>query len=307
MSTGLPVRQVRDASRRMVRQLGLLGDGAGAAGGGPTLSECHVLTELGREAPLTITELAERMALDKSTMSRTVGRLRRRGLVGRVKVADKRAKPIRLTPNGRRAVARLDRAADRQVAGALELLDSAGRGAVVEGLELYAKALARSRALRDYTIRPVRRSDDPALARMIRGVMAEYGVADSVCAGEGSEVDAMYEAYRGDRSQYLVVARGQRVLGGGGIASLAGADAAICELRKMYFLPELRGLGLGRTVLERLLERAKTLGYRQCYLETSDPMAEARRLYERAGFREVDRQVGNTGYTSCNRWYLKEL
>jgi len=307
MATELPVRQVRAASRRMVRQLGLLADGAGAAASGPTLSECHVLTELGREAPLTITELADRLALDKSTMSRTVGRLRRRGLVGSVEVADKRAKPIRLTPKGRRALTRLDRFADRRVAGALERLDPAGREAVVEGLELYAKALARCRALRDYTIRPVRRSDDRALARMIRGVMAEYGVADSVCAGEGSEVDAMYDAYRGDRAQYLVVARGRRVLGGGGIGPLAGADASVCELRKMYFLPELRGLGLGRTVLERLLERAKALGYRQCYLETSDSMAEARRLYERVGFREVDRQVGYTGYTSCNRWYLKEL
>ena len=290
----------------MVRQLGLLADGHGSIG--PTLSECHVLTELAGDSPLTITQLAGRLALDKSTMSRTVGRLGRRGLVeASTKAADKRAKPISLTRKGRREVARIDRQADRQVAAALELLAPANQKAVVHGLELYARALTRSRAQRDYTIRPLRRGDNAALARLIRGVMDEYDIADDVCAGQGSEVDAMYQAYHGDRASYLVVARGRRVLGGGGIGPLAGADASVCELRKMYFLPELRGLGLGRSVIELLLDRARALGYRQCYLETSGPMAEARRLYERMGFQEQEQSMGKTGYAACNRWYLKEL
>jgi putative acetyltransferase len=306
MPTRLPVQELRQASRRMVRQLGLLAEGHGSTG--PTLSECHVLTELAGESPLTITQLADRLALEKSTMSRMVGRLGRRGLVGAsTKAADKRVKPIRLTRKGRREVARIDRQADLQVAAALELLAPADREAVVQGLELYARALTRSRAQRDYAIRPIRRSDNAVLARLIRGVMDEYGIVDDVCAGQGSEVDAMYEAYRGDRAAYLVVARGRRVLGGGGIGPLAGADASICELRKMYFLPELRGLGLGGQVLELLLDRARGLGYRQCYLETSGPMAEARRLYERMGFQEQEQSMGKTGYAACTRWYLKEL
>ena len=290
----------------MVRQLGLLATDSGSPG--PTLSECHVLTELAGDSTLTITALAERLALDKSTMSRTVGRLRRRGLVGvSTKVADKRAKSIRLTAKGRRNVSLIDRQADQQVAAALELLTPADQERVVQGLELYARALTRSRARRDYTVRPICQSDNAALGRLIRGVMDEYGIADRACAGQGSEVDDMFSAYRDDRAAYLVVARGRRVVGGGGIGPLAGADASVSELRKMYFLPELRGLGLGRTVLDRLLDRARALGYRQCYLETSDTMVEARRLYERAGFRAQERKVGNTGYTSCNRWYLKEL
>ena len=290
----------------MVRQLGLLADGHGPTG--PTFSECHVLTELAGKSPLTITQLADRLALDKSTMSRTVGRLGRRGLVEALrKAADKRAKPITLTRKGRREVRRIDRQADQQVAAALELLAPADRQSVVQGLELYAKALTRSRAQRDYTIRPIRRGDNAVLAGLIRGVMDEYGIADDGCAGQGSEVDDMYQAYHGDRASYLVVARGRRVLGGGGIGPLAGADASICLLRKMYFLPELRGLGLGRSVIELLLDRARALGYRRCYLETSGPMAEARRLYERIGFREQEQSMGKTGYAACNRWYLKEL
>jgi putative acetyltransferase len=306
MPSDLPVQELRHASRRMVQQLGLLANGPGSAG--PTLSECHVLTELAGDAPLTITELADRLALDKSTMSRTVGRLRRRDLVKTSRTtADKRAKPIRLTPKGRREVRRIDRLADRQVATALELLAPSDRAAVVNGLELYARALTHARAQRDFTIRPVHRSDNAALARLIRGVMTEYGIVDDVCAGEGSEVDAMYQAYRGDRTVYLVVARGRRALGGGGIGPLQGADASVCELRKMYFLPELRGLGLGRRVLDLLLDRARALGYRQCYLETSDSMVEARQLYERAGFSAQEGPVGKTGYTACNRWYMREL
>lgn len=290
----------------MVRQLGLLSGGHGSAG--TSLSECHVLTELAGESPLTVTQLAERLALDKSTLSRTIGRLGRGGLVeASTKAADKRVKPIRLTPKGRREVRRIDRQADQQVVAALELLAPADHTAVVRGLELYARALTRSRAQRDFTIRPVRPSDNAALARLIRGVMDEYGIADDACAGHGSEVDDMHDAYRGDRTAYVVVARGRRVLGGGGIGPLAGAARSVCELRKMYFLPELRGLGLGRRVLDLLLDRARAMGYCQCYLETSDPMVEARQLYERLGFRAQAGPAGNTGYTACNRWYLKEL
>ncbi|NNG17515.1 MAG: MarR family transcriptional regulator [Gemmatimonadales bacterium] len=306
MATRLPIQELRQASRRMVRQLGLLSVGNGSPG--PTLPECHVLIELAGESPLTITRLAERLAVDKSTMSRTVGRLGRRGLVeASVKAADKRAKLVCLTPKGRRQVRRIDRQADRQVAAALELLAPADQAAVVEGLELYAKALTRSRAQRDFIVRPIRRSDNAALARLIRGVMREYGIADDPCAADGTEVDAMFEAYQRDRWAYFVVARGRRVVGGGGIGPLEGADDSICELRKMYFLPEARGLGLGRTLLDTCLATARELGYRTCYLETAGSMGEAHRLYERAGFRERKTPLGKTVYTSCERRFAMAL
>ncbi|MFO0333498.1 MAG: GNAT family N-acetyltransferase [Pseudomonadota bacterium] len=44
---------------------------------------------------------------------------------------------------------------------------------------------------------------------------------------------------------------------------LDGVDG-VCELRKMYFKPGLRGLGAGTALIARCLHAARRLGYRQC-------------------------------------------
>jgi putative acetyltransferase len=161
----------------------------------------------------------------------------------------------------------------------------------------------------DLTMRAVRRSDNPALATLIRQVMTEYHVVEDACAAHGSEVDGMWQAYQGDRAAYFVVTEegGEEILGGGGFGPLPGPDASICELRKMYFLPAARGRGMGRRLLARCLEEAKVRGYRRCCLVTVDSMGEARRLYERAGFRPLEKPLGEPSYTVCDRWFVRDL
>ena len=81
----------------------------------------------------------------------------------------------------------------------------------------------------------------------------------------------------------------------------------MCELRKMYFLPELRGRGAGDALMQRCLDAARTLGYRQCYLETLTGMDAAQKLYGRHGFKPVCSAMGRTGHFSCDRFYLLDL
>ncbi|HWE26771.1 MAG TPA: GNAT family N-acetyltransferase, partial [Polyangia bacterium] len=91
------------------------------------------------------------------------------------------------------------------------------------------------------TIRPIRSEDDRFVAAIIRAVMPEFGAKGPGFAINDPEVDFMTAAYARPRSAYFVVADGERILGGGGIAPLDAGDATTCELRKMYFLPEARG------------------------------------------------------------------
>jgi len=81
----------------------------------------------------------------------------------------------------------------------------------------------------------------------------------------------------------------------------------VCELRKMYFLPELRGSGLGSRFLNVILDAARTAGYTTCYLETMDGMSKARQLYLNHGFKPIDTPLGDTGHGSCNRYMKKSL
>ncbi|AXK72219.1 GNAT family N-acetyltransferase [Lysobacter sp. TY2-98] len=159
----------------------------------------------------------------------------------------------------------------------------------------------------DYTIRPIEQRDDVAMARIIRTVMPEFGACGSGFAINDPEVDWMQRAYSAPRSAYFVVEVDGEIVGGGGVAQLEGGDADTCELRKMYFLPQARGLGAGAAVMEKCLEKAREFGFKRCYLETLTGMDAAMRLYERAGFRRIDTPMGATGHGGCDIWYLKDL
>lgn len=157
-----------------------------------------------------------------------------------------------------------------------------------------------------FTIRPIAPGDAAALADIIRRVMPEFAADGPGFAIHDAEVDDMHAAYPPPQHAYFVVEMGGRVCGGGGIAPLQGISG-ICELRKMYFLPELRGRGAGEALMQRCLESARRLGYRQCYIETLTGMDAARRLYEKFGFCAIPRPLGNTGHFGCNRFYLRAL
>ena len=157
------------------------------------------------------------------------------------------------------------------------------------------------------TIRPVEPRDDATVAALIRTVMPEFGAKGPGFAINDPEVDAMTAAYAGPRAAYWVVERGGRIVGAGGYAPLAGGDAGTCELRKMYFLPELRGLGVGGRLIDMCLDGAKRAGFERCYLETLDSMKGAQRLYEKRGFRRIAAPRGSTGHFGCNTFYERAL
>ena len=158
-----------------------------------------------------------------------------------------------------------------------------------------------------WSIRPIEARDDAAVAAIIRTVMPEYGAVGDGFAINDPEVDWMQRAYSLPRSAYFVVELEGKVVGGGGIAQLAGGDEDTCELRKMYFLKQLRGQGAGTAMMQRCLDAARGFGYKRCYLETMCGMNDAIRLYERHGFRRIGAPLGNTGHGGCNTFYLLEL
>ncbi|MGD0529304.1 MAG: GNAT family N-acetyltransferase [Polyangiaceae bacterium] len=158
-----------------------------------------------------------------------------------------------------------------------------------------------------FVLRPIRPEDDPAVARVIRSVMPEYGARGPGFAINDPEVDAMCAAYPAPRAVYFVLDVDGEVAGGGGVGPLAGGDEGTCELRKMYFLPEARGLGAGKLLLARCIEEGRARGYRRMYLETLTGMDAARRLYEQFAFERLDEPVGATGHFGCDRWYARDL
>lgn len=157
-----------------------------------------------------------------------------------------------------------------------------------------------------FQIRPITAADNTAIAGVIRAVMPEFGASGPGFAIHDAEVNDMATAYSQPGCAYFVVELDGRLCGGGGIAPLHG-ESGICELRKMYFLPELRGHGAGNALIARCLDAARGLDYRQCYLETLTGMDVAQKLYEKHSFARIPAVLGKTGHFGCNRFYLRQL
>lgn len=159
-----------------------------------------------------------------------------------------------------------------------------------------------------YHIRPIQSADDPRIAAIIRANLEAYRLDIPGTAYFDPELDHLSRYYGAEPDQraYFILEDDQsQVLGGVGVAEFSGLDAC-AELQKLYLTDGLKGRGLGRRLLERAEDAARTLGYRRLYLETHSALVPALRLYEAAGFTRIA-QPETVLHTTMDRFYLKEL
>ena len=156
-------------------------------------------------------------------------------------------------------------------------------------------------------IRPILKKDNHHIASVIRKVLIDFRVPKVGTAYADKALDALYEAYQKPRTIYFVIEFDGNIIGGCGIAKLDNCEENICELQKMYFLEEARGLGLGVEMINLCVQKAKSFMFENCYLETMTYMKAAQKLYLKNDFKYIDGPIGNTGHYSCPVHMLKKL
>lgn len=127
------------------------------------------------------------------------------------------------------------------------------------------------------------RLDDPTVVALTTAALAEIDAHYEGQPGSGAPPRA--DEFVPPAGVFLIAHVDDMPAGCGGLCRL---EADTAEIRRMYVLPALRGRGVGRAILERLVGEARALGYRRVRLETGNRQTEAMRLYERAGFRRGD-------------------
>ena len=156
-------------------------------------------------------------------------------------------------------------------------------------------------------IRSITGADDPFLASLIKATLLEFGANHKGTVYDDPRTDHLSEAFKQERSAYYVVELDGEIIGGGGIYPTEGLPEDTCELVKMYLLPKARGLGIGRTLIEKNITVAKELGYKYIYLETMPELKKAMSLYEKFGWEYLKGPMGNSGHTGCSLWMLREV
>ncbi len=137
----------------------------------------------------------------------------------------------------------------------------------------------------EIVVRSATNDDCERVQKLVFGVLREYGLAPDL---EGTDRDiADIEAHyinRGGVFELLEDTQGNLL----GTCGLYPMSAETVELRKMYFAKELRGRGMGKKTLARMIEKARPMGFKKIYLETATVLKEAVHLYEKFGFQPTN-------------------
>lgn len=159
---------------------------------------------------------------------------------------------------------------------------------------------SKNRMNSEVQIRAAVNTDAAAIKNLIFGVLREYGLKPDPC-GTDNDLNDIEANYCGRGGLFAVLENKRaEILGTVGLFPL---DAETVELRKMYFAKELRGRGLGKKVLQTMIDRARELGFKRVYLETNTVLKEAVALYRKFGFVETAEKHS----ARCNQAFILNL
>jgi DNA-binding MarR family transcriptional regulator/GNAT superfamily N-acetyltransferase len=272
---------IRRFNRTYTQRIGVLDESY--LGTGRPLNVSRLLFEIGQTGATTLRELRDRLDLDSGYLTRLVSRLEQEGLV-RVTpdASDRRRRVIDLTKPGRAAVAELDDRSEELASRLVEPLTPRQRQRL-EGALATADLLVRASTVHLREASP----DDPAGQAALRRYYTELrqrfptGFAPGASAPEPG-------------SHYVVATSDGEPVAYGGIRPIkAGRRPPTAEIKRMWVHPEWRGAGLGSRMLRYLESLAQSHGFTRIVLDTNSALTEAIALYERAGYRRVDRYNDN--------------
>jgi len=143
-------------------------------------------------------------------------------------------------------------------------------------------------------------SDGAAIQNLVFSVLREYNLEPDPTGTDAdlSDIELNY-IERGGIFEILETHEGEML----GTVGLFPLDSKVCELRKMYFAKKIRGIGLGKKTLQRMIEAARNRGFERIYLETNSVLKEAIGLYQKFGFTETDEKHA----ARCDQAFFLEL
>jgi DNA-binding MarR family transcriptional regulator/GNAT superfamily N-acetyltransferase len=287
-----PVAVVRRFNRSYTQRIGVLEDSF--LGMGMPLGPARLLFEIGAapaatQGPLTTQTLRARLGLDSGYLSRLLRRLEKDGLIDVTPdPGDRRRRQVGLTETGRGRWKELERRSDDQARMIVDPLTGRQRERLARALS-EADLLVRAATV---TFEPV----DPAspTARDVVGrYFAEIGRRFGFHPSGETEKDALLLAP--PAGVFVVALSDGEPVACGGLQTIAPLvdGQGIGELKRMWVHDDWRGAGLGSRLLRQLEDQARDLGHDTARLDTNAALTEAIGMYQRAGYRAIDRYNDN--------------
>ncbi|MCH4168694.1 MAG: helix-turn-helix domain-containing GNAT family N-acetyltransferase [Streptococcaceae bacterium] len=272
---------------------------------GYSLTEARVIFELSKMEHFTANQLCQLLKIDRSYMSRTITKLEKSGLIKRsASLSDGRNIEIRLSDKGHQVFHQLNDRSNQQVEQILTTLSDDECRKVTDAMGIIKKYLMTASV--DVKIRPYQKSDiEYVIDRQLSLYEAERGFTSEIW--EKYLVQGVLELVENfDEAKeclFILECNGEQA----GCVAIKQVEAGIAQFRYFFLEPELRGLGLGRQLIQKALEFCQEKDYNQVFLWTVSAQETARFLYQKAGFKITETHATSDWGTQVieERWDLK--
>lgn len=156
-------------------------------------------------------------------------------------------------------------------------------------------------------IRPLSLHDNKAISMVIKSTLKEFKANKPGTVYFDPTTDDLFKLFSIENAFYHIAVLDDEIIGGCGIYPTKNLPEGCSELVKFYLTTKVRGKGIGKALMLKCFEKAKELGYQQLYLESMPELNIAVGMYQKLGFKFIDKPLGNSGHFGCDIWMVKEL
>ena len=282
------IRDIRQFNRFFTRQIGVLREGLLHT---PySLTEARIIFELAQRSNSTASDLCNELGLDAGYLSRILNRLEQQNLIEKTRSDDDgRQRLISLTNEGQNAFAVLDKRSNDEVSEMLSELSESDRVRLLEAMHTIEGILNHGFKYAEPFYLRHHEAGDIGWVIQQHGLLynQEYGwdasfeaLVAQICADFLNHYDPQKERC------WIAEMQGERV----GSIFCVKASEDVAKLRLLFVTPKARGLGLGTHLVKECIRFARRSGYQKLILWTNDVLVEARKIYEKNGFKLVEEE-----------------
>ena len=159
---------------------------------------------------------------------------------------------------------------------------------------------------RNFIYREIGPADDEVIAALIKKSLKAHklDIPGTVYFDKG--LDHLSELYgKDDAAYYVLEDESGYVIGGIGFARLPFMTGT-AELQKLYLDDKAKGAGIGYEMIAFIEEKMRGAGFKRAYLETHENLQAAIHIYEKSGYRDIERPK-EVVHSTMNRFFIKEL
>jgi DNA-binding MarR family transcriptional regulator/N-acetylglutamate synthase-like GNAT family acetyltransferase len=287
------VERVRGFSRFYTRRIGLLQEEF--LGTDFSLTEGRVLYELAHKQESTAAAVGAALAIDPGYLSRILSSFEKRKLITKTpSPTDRRQSIVALTALGQKAFAPLEARSAEQMGKMISTLAESKKRQLVDAMRTVESLLGsggvepeREKAS-GYVLRPPQAGDLGWVVHR-QGILywQEWGYDERFEALVAEIVAKFVEHLDARRERCWIAERDEEIVGS---VFLVKESEKVAKLRLLYVEPSARGLGIGGRLVAECVRFARGAGYEKIVLWTQSELDAARHVYEKAGFRVVEKK-----------------